>query len=76
MALSHPRIESAVYSGGVGVIQFWADSEKSYTLFIADALVDATWTTITNVPVRPAPALIEVTTPVRPGDHFLRLQTP
>jgi hypothetical protein len=76
MALSHPRIESAVYSNGVGVVQFWADSEKSYKLSVADALAGATWTTVTNVPMRPTPALIEVALPVASGNHFLRLETP
>ena len=76
MALSHPRIETASLSEGTGLIQFWADSEKSYTLQTADAIIGAPWTTITNVPVRPAPVLIEVTVPVSLGNHFLRLRTP
>jgi hypothetical protein len=76
MALSHPRIEAATLSGGTGVVQFWADSEKSYTLQVAPAISGATWTTITNVPVRPAPVLMEISLPVSAGEHYLRLQTP
>ena len=76
MALSHPRIESATHSGGGGLVQFWADSEKSYTLEIADAVSGAPWTTVTNVPVRPSPVLIEVSVPAAAGGRYLRLQTP
>jgi hypothetical protein len=76
MALSHPRIESAILSGATGVIQFWADPEKSYTLRMANAISGATWMTITNIPTRPSPVLIEVSVSVTPGEHYLRLQTP
>ncbi len=76
MALSHPRIESASVSGGLGRIEFWADSEKSYTLQRADTIPGGTWTTVTNVPTRAVPLFIEVTVPIAPGNHFFRLQTP
>jgi hypothetical protein len=76
MALSHPRFESATYSNNLGMVQFWADSERSYTLLMADAINGVAWTTITNVPIRPSPALIEVTVPATPGNHFLHLRTP
>lgn len=76
MALSHPRIESASISGGLGRIEFWADSEKSYTLQMSDTIPGAGWATVTNVPVRATPLYIEVTVPAAPGNHFFRLLTP
>jgi parallel beta-helix repeat protein len=75
-ALSHPRIESVVLANGLLSVKFWADSEKAYTLSGAAALEGASWATLTNVPTRAAPVLIEATTPAGPGNKFLRLQTP
>jgi len=40
MAASHPRFEPMTHSNG-GMVQFWADSEKSYTLQVSDAIVTA-----------------------------------
>jgi hypothetical protein len=57
-------------------VAFWADPEKSYTLESADALSGSTWTTLTNIAIRPAPVFIEVAVPITPGNHFLRLRTP
>ena len=76
MASSHPPFESAMRSNGVDVVQFWADSEKSYTLEISDALLGSAWTTITNVPTRATPVLMDVVVPAAPGNRFLRLRTP
>ena len=76
MALSHPRIESESVSNGLARVSFWADSEKSYTLETSIAVSGAAWTTVTNVPVRALPVLVEVVRPVAAGSHFFRLQTP
>ena len=76
MALSHPRIESETISNGVATVRFWADSEKSYTLQLSDQVSGGLWSTVTNVPPRARPVLVEVNTPLAPGDSFFRLQTP
>jgi hypothetical protein len=76
MALSHPRIESATREGGEGVVRFWADSERSYSLQRAEASSGMPWTTVTNIPVRAAPELIEVVIPVSSAEQFLRLRSP
>jgi Right handed beta helix region len=76
MALSHPRLESAALSNGNAILRFWADSEKSYTLQMSDALSGGSWTTFTNVPIRALPVLVEVKAPLLSGQHFFRLQVP
>jgi len=77
MTLSHPRIESETISNGVATARFWVDSEKSCTLQIGDEVSGGTWTTVTNVPTRALPVLVEVDAPlVIPGHQFFRLQTP
>jgi hypothetical protein len=76
MALSHPRIESETVSNGVAIVRFWADSEKSYTLQSRNDVAGGAWTTITNVPIRPLPALIEVVTPATDTNQFFQLLTP
>jgi hypothetical protein len=75
MALSHPRIESASGSTSEGRVEFWADSERSYTLEMAAELTGP-WTTVTNVPVRPAPVFVDVTLPAASGNRFVRLRAP
>lgn len=76
MALSHPRIESETISNGVATVRFWADSEKTYTLQVSSLASGGTWTTVTNVPTRALPVLVEVNTSPGSGNHFFRLQTP
>jgi hypothetical protein len=76
MALSHPRIESETVSNGVATIRFWADSEKSYTLRSSTATTGGAWTTVTNVPTRALPVLVEATIPVVSGNYFFQLATP
>ncbi len=76
MALSHPRIESQTISNGLTIIRFWADSEKSYTLRSRPEADGGPWATITNVPTRALPVLVEVATPVAGGNEFFQLFTP
>ena len=76
MASSHPRIESESISNGVATVRFWADSEKSYTLQVSGVASGGPWTTVTNVPTRALPVLVEVVRPLPPGHSFFRLQTP
>ena len=76
MALSHPRIESQTISNGLATIRFWADAEKSYTLQTRTEAGGGAWSIVTNVPTRALPVLVEAVTPVEPGNHFFRLQTP
>ena len=76
MALSHPRIESETISNGFVTIRFWADSERSYTLQSRTNAAIGNWTTVTNVPMRALPALIEVITPGSGDKQFFQLLTP
>ena len=76
MAASHPQIESETVSNGVATVRFWADSEKSYTLQVSDVVNGGVWTTVTNVPTRLRPTLVEVRKALPPGHSFFRLQTP
>ena len=76
MALSHPRIESEAISNGFATISFWADSEKSYTLESSGLVSGGTWTTATNLPIRPLPVLVRFDTPVGTDARFFRLRTP
>ncbi len=76
MALSHPRIENISVLGAMGRIQFWADSEKSYTLERSGALPGGSWTAVTNVPVRATPVLIDLPIVTGTGNNFFRLRTP
>lgn len=76
MALSHPRIEFASVSAGVATIGFWADSERSYALEASDVASGGSWTSVTNIPVRALPVLIQANSAVGPGNRFFRLRTP
>ncbi len=76
MALSHPRIESLAVHGSAVTLRFWADSEKSYRLEAGDDLAANSWTSLTNVPTRPLPALVEVTEGLSTRQRFYRLVTP
>lgn len=76
MALSHPRIESETVSNGLATIRFWADSEKSYTLQSRSGVAGGAWTTVTNVPTRSLPVLVQAVTPVTGTNQFFRLLTP
>ena len=76
MAPSHPSIQSLTVAGAMTRLRFWADSEKSYTLQGSAALSEAAWNTITNIPTRLRPQLIEVTENMGTGHRFYRLNTP
>ncbi|MBN2508092.1 MAG: right-handed parallel beta-helix repeat-containing protein [Verrucomicrobia bacterium] len=76
MAASHPSIESLAVTGATARIRFWADCEKSYTLQGSPDLSGSVWTTITNIPLRSLPALIEVNESLTAGHRYYRLTTP
>ena len=77
MAFSHPRIESIRRLGGSAEVQFWVDSEKTYTLLSSPDLSPGSWTRVTNILPTAQPRLETVGhNPGEVGARFYRLVSP
>lgn len=77
MALSHPRVESIRMVGGTPEVQFWVDSEKTYTLLSSPDLSPNSWTKVTNILPSAQPRLETVGhNPGVVGARFYRLVSP
>jgi hypothetical protein len=77
MAFSHPRIESIRMVGGTPEVQFWVDSEKTYTLQSSPDLSPNSWTRVTNILPGAEPRLETVGhNPGVVGARFYRLVSP
>ncbi len=76
MASTHPQLASVERSGNGISVQFWADSERSYSLLASDSL-GTTWTKVADVFTAPLPRKVTIidingSAPTR----FYRLVTP
>jgi Tfp pilus assembly protein PilX len=77
MALSHPRFEAVTRNGTNVTLNFWADSEKTYSIQYSDAVSGGTWQALTNLTTRPLPEYMSLKDSVsEAGARFYRIVTP
>lgn len=76
MAPSHPSFQSIVVTETAADVFFWADSRRTYTVECSDAIADAPWTRVADVPTGDRPRLVTVTNSIAPASRFYRLVTP
>ena len=75
LAPSHPEIQSITLVGGVAVVSFYADSERTYTLQAGEN-IDGPWMSVINLGLRPNPQLMRITNSLSAGHQFFRLVSP
>jgi hypothetical protein len=74
--LNRLRVDRIDEGGGAALLEFSANSNKTYTVQFRDALGGAGWLALTNLPARTSNGVERVTDP-QPGSHrFYRLVTP
>jgi hypothetical protein len=77
MALSHPRFEAITRSGNEVLLNFWADSEKSYTIQHSDNVSGGTWNSLTNLGTRALPTFMTLHDALPSGGaRYYRIVTP
>jgi hypothetical protein len=77
MALSHPRFEAITHSGAEVLLNFWADSEKTYSVQYSDSVSGSPWTTLTNLGTRTLPTYMTLHDPLpETGNRYYRIVTP
>ena len=75
-ALNRLRVERIETNGGGALLEFAAKSNKTYTVQFRDALSNAGWLALTNLPARSTNAMERVTDGAQASHRFYRLVTP
>jgi hypothetical protein len=71
-----PDIFGVALTGNQIRFSFNAESNRTYTVEFKDALTNGTWGVLTNIPVLPAPATLQITNIISTPQRFFRARTP
>ena len=71
-----PDIFGVALTGNQIRFSFNAESNRTYAVEFKDALTNGTWDVLTNIPVLPAPATLQITNVISTPQRFFRARTP